>query len=413
MPNIFDTIDKYHTGLSPAKVARKYEFLTETPFRFFRGTSHLFYDDLSKACLPASPHCWICGDLHVENFGSYKGDNRLVYFDVNDFDESILAPVAWEIVRVVTSILVAFDGLTISDKDAIKYVNLFLNKYASTLFEGKPKYIETNTAQGIVKKFLQAVQKRSEEELFEKRTTVKRGKLKLDATHDKHLKIDKELKRHLIIALREWMSSNQQPPNNYKVLDANFRLAGTGSLGIKRYVFLIEKIVEPGKHLLIDMKQAKPSSLAPFVKVPQPLWASEAERMSSIQKVMQNVPPARLGTLIFREESYLMQEMQPTKDRINFKIIQDNFKHVSNVLEDMAMLAASAHLRTVGRKSSCTAEELIAFGQDTGWHKDILDYSVNYKNKVLSDYKSFKKQIKFRHDFKLINKTGTGKKRSN
>ena len=44
--------------------------------------------------LPHSPVCWICGDLHIENFGSYKGDNRLVYFDLNDFDESILAPVS-------------------------------------------------------------------------------------------------------------------------------------------------------------------------------------------------------------------------------------------------------------------------------------------------------------------------------
>ncbi len=71
----------------------KYKLMTENMFRFFRGTCHLFYEDLSKTnTIPPAPLTWICGDLHLENFGSYKGDNRLVYFDLNDFDESILAP---------------------------------------------------------------------------------------------------------------------------------------------------------------------------------------------------------------------------------------------------------------------------------------------------------------------------------
>jgi hypothetical protein len=34
--------------------------------------------------------------FHIENFGSYKGDNRLVYFDIGDFDESLLGPSAWD-----------------------------------------------------------------------------------------------------------------------------------------------------------------------------------------------------------------------------------------------------------------------------------------------------------------------------
>jgi uncharacterized protein (DUF2252 family) len=49
--------------------------MTENAFRFFRGTCHLFYQDLAPAQpLPLSPLAWICGDLHIENFGSYRGD---------------------------------------------------------------------------------------------------------------------------------------------------------------------------------------------------------------------------------------------------------------------------------------------------------------------------------------------------
>ena len=80
---------------------------------------------------------------------------------------------------------------------------------------------------------------------------------------------------------------------------------------------------------------------------------------------------AQLSTLYFEGESYLMQELQPTKDRINFEMIQHDFEVVCSVIEDMAMITASAHLRGVGRMGSCTADELISFGQDKSWAPGI------------------------------------------
>ena len=78
--------------------------------------------------------------------------------------------------------------------------------------------------------------------------------------------------------------------------------------------------------MLIDMKQSTPSSLDPFVKVQQPHGESDAHRMAQVQRIMQNIPPAQLSTLYFEGDHYLMQEMQPTKDRINFKMIKRDFK---------------------------------------------------------------------------------------
>jgi hypothetical protein len=50
---------------------------------------------------PAGPLGWICGDLHLENSGSYRSANDQVYFDLNDFDEAILAQVTREVIRLV------------------------------------------------------------------------------------------------------------------------------------------------------------------------------------------------------------------------------------------------------------------------------------------------------------------------
>ena len=53
----------------------KYQVMAENPFRFLRGSCHLFYEDLYHSdALPHHPLTWISGDLHLENFGTYKGD---------------------------------------------------------------------------------------------------------------------------------------------------------------------------------------------------------------------------------------------------------------------------------------------------------------------------------------------------
>src|ERR1700755_941022 len=108
MHNITKRINEFEAGRLPDMLALKHKFMAQNIFRFYRGTCHLFYEDISKEkALAKSPLAWICGDLHLENFGSYKGDNRLVYFDLNDFDEAALAPCTWEPARLLVSLHVA------------------------------------------------------------------------------------------------------------------------------------------------------------------------------------------------------------------------------------------------------------------------------------------------------------------
>ena len=177
----------------------------------------------------------------------------------------------------------------------------------------------------------------------------------------------------------------------YKILDTVFRIAGTGSIGVNRYAFLVEKLQEPRKYLLVDMKQATTSSVQPWLSTPQPAWNSEAERVAVVQERMQNVSPAFLSSTTFKHEAYTLKEMQPTADKIDFLVIKDKIKYVKQVIEDMAMLTASAQLRSSGRQGSAIADELIAFGQNSEWQKKIIDYAANYSNQVKKDYADFVK----------------------
>lgn len=48
-----------------------------------------------------------CGDCHLMNFGAYATPERRVVFDINDLDETLLAPWEWDIKRLGTSFLLA------------------------------------------------------------------------------------------------------------------------------------------------------------------------------------------------------------------------------------------------------------------------------------------------------------------
>jgi uncharacterized protein (DUF2252 family) len=392
MTNLYDRLTAFNADLLPDKLPLKYEAMAENAFAFFRGTCHLFYQDLAAAeALPLSPLTWICGDLHMENFGSYKGDNKLVYFDLNDFDEGLLAPTCYELARMVASIFVAFNHLEIEAEKAKNMAELFMKTYSATLAKGKAISIDPRTANGIVCDFLTAAAKSSEKELLKKRTVSKKKRIMLSLENERQFKLDKKLRRELRSHIGEWIETSSDGPYNYEVISTVFRLAGTGSIGVKRYLFLLKSTNTKNKYLLLDMKQARPSSVLPYTTVQQLQWDSEAGRVIGVQQRMQNVTAALLSTTIFRDESYILQELQPVKDTIKFKLLKENYRDMYQVISDMAALTASAQLRSGGMQGSAIADELMAFGLDQSWQEKVIAYAQKYAATTKTYYRQYLK----------------------
>src|SRR5215475_12185586 len=117
-----------NSGRDLDRLTLKCAALRQDPFAFFRGTNALFLSYLPRRHrLFDAPCTLVCGDLHLENFGAFKGDNRLVYFDLNDFDEACLAPLTLDLVRFVASIHVAAKGLGLSRGRARALARRFLS----------------------------------------------------------------------------------------------------------------------------------------------------------------------------------------------------------------------------------------------------------------------------------------------
>ncbi len=205
----------------------------KNPFVFLRGSCHLFYADWKGGSeLDAAPLTWISGDLHLENFGSYKGDNRLAYFDLNDFDEAALAPCTWEVARFLTSILVAAHSLPIDASQARVLCRTFLAAYTQALADGKARWVERSLAIGMVGELLQQVERRKRKNFLNRRTQAlgKRRQFVLDGEHLLPL-ADRE--RAELLAWLERFAARQLQPKFFRVLDLARRAAGTGSLGCR------------------------------------------------------------------------------------------------------------------------------------------------------------------------------------
>jgi len=368
----------------------KYKHMREDKYRFLRAIPHLFYEDtMSHAFLHESPNVWLCGDLHLENLGSYKGDNRVAYFDINDFDECLLGPCLLDISRMLTSIFVASANLNVTKQEAYILCRSFTDTYFEMLGQGYIRDLEKQTTSGAIKQFLKKVQERKRKAFLKKKTKTKRGKTKIiiDGIHTLPLKEGE--KKLVIKCLHKWAEGSGNP-KFYNVKDITFRIAGTSSLGIKRYIVLVEGRGSLGGYFLIDIKEALPSCIEKFIRVPQPKWKSEAERVVEVQKRILSVPPALLDTINIEKKSFVLKELQPTADRIDYTMFHGNIKKLKNMLENMASITAWSNLRSSGRQGSAIADELIYFAKnEQKLKKEVIDFAFAYSKTIEGYYKEY------------------------
>ena len=391
MKSIPEKIKKFNRGRLPELLKLKYGNMRQNAFRFYRGSCHLFYDDLpSKSFLNKSPNTWICGDLHLENFGSYKADNRLVYFDITDFDESALAPCLWDVSRLIVSIMIANETLKTDKITAIELSKNFLNGYTNSLKDGYSRLVQEATAKGMVRDFLENLEHRNRKDFINSRTikTGNKRKLLVDNIHVSNL--GKNKKDEIALAISTW-AAQQENPAFYKVLDAGYRIAGTGSLGLERYALLVEGKGSPDGNYLLDLKIANPSCLKEHLNIVQPAWKNEAERIINIQKRIQAFPLALLSSIKMNKQWFVLKELQPTQDKIDLRLCKGKPEKLQPVINTMADILAWDQLRSGGRQGSATADELIDFASTSSWKKELIAYCVEYTEKVKSDYQIYSK----------------------
>src|SRR5206468_7016333 len=132
----------------------------------------------------------------------------------------------------------------------------------------------------------------------------------------------------------------------FRVVDVARRIAGTGSLGLERYAILIEGRGPPRGYLLLDLKIATRSALAPYVKTKQPRWPSEAARIVGVQRRMQAIAPALLQAVTIDSRPYVLRELMPSQDKLDLQAWRGADTDLELLAHDLGFVLAWSELRS-------------------------------------------------------------------
>ena len=88
---------------------RKHEKMRRDAFSFLRATYWRWAETVLEICpdVADAPGVLAVGDIHLENFGTWRDADGRLAWGVSDFDEAAEMPYALDLIRLATSALVA------------------------------------------------------------------------------------------------------------------------------------------------------------------------------------------------------------------------------------------------------------------------------------------------------------------
>jgi hypothetical protein len=134
------------------QIKKKHKAMADDPFQFLRATFYRWAELWPKECTELASQkedvVFAIGDLHAENFGTWRDAQGRLVWGVNDFDEACRLPFTHDLVRLATSAFLATDEdhLSISN-DAI--CQCLVDGYANACRAGGGGFILDSAHQAL------------------------------------------------------------------------------------------------------------------------------------------------------------------------------------------------------------------------------------------------------------------------
>jgi hypothetical protein len=102
---------RLHTSVVDSDLRLKHERMKESAFIFLRATFYRWVQVWPEVCsdLVRAPVVLAIGDLHIENFGTWRDIEGRLIWGVNDFDEAYEMPYTNDLVRLAVSATLAIE----------------------------------------------------------------------------------------------------------------------------------------------------------------------------------------------------------------------------------------------------------------------------------------------------------------
>ncbi|UVI30016.1 DUF2252 domain-containing protein [Paenibacillus spongiae] len=411
---IFDEFDGKLMGLDRRKRAEKYRKMADSPFSFFRGSTYLFYSDVTREWFPYHTRperpTWIQGDLHFENFGAFRSESGALVYDVNDFDEGYLGSYLYDLLRMSVSIALVCRVKMMTTEEQQGIIGAFLRGYRDQIRRfAKRKdnpatfVMDEDRAEGQIRRLLKKLRKRKEQHFLEKVTALMQQERQFAET-DEIVPPTEEEHRALMEAWPQYLASVEasgEAAVHFNIKDMAVKHgSGTASIGLDRYYVLIEagEAAEGLDDVVLEVKEVRVPVPAYFLPYDDSFWAAhghQGERVVMTQKAMHHEADKYLGFLSMGDRHFYVRERSPYKKRLKLESLE-TAESLETVVDSMGRLTAKLHARAdIDVRQGVLAyhsedEIVLAMGEDEETFCAIVaQWALSYADQVEYDYALF------------------------
>ena len=321
-----------HTRLVKPDLRRKHRSMSQASLPdFLRATYYRWAQRWPQTCarLSQAPTVLAIGDLHVENFGTWRDAEGRLIWGVNDFDEACILPYTNDLVRLAVSALLSIkaDHLSVKGKTACAAI---LEGYEESLQKlGRPFVLEEQN--GWLRDIV---------------TSELRDPVHFWRKMDRLRPLRAEIPGDALEVLKQYLPATG--------LDCRVvhRVAGLGSLGRIRLVAVADW---RGGRIAREIKAMAPPSAG---------WAQPSLASTGIQywKIVQNSVRCQDPFLHLRG-SWLVRRLSPHCCRIELEDLPRN-RDEPALLFAMGWDTANIHL---GSRRAVRRVQRHLRGQEAGW----------------------------------------------
>jgi uncharacterized protein (DUF2252 family) len=390
----------------------------------------------------------LCGDAHLSNFGAFASPERILLFDLNDFDETVPGPFEYDVKRMAASFTIAGRNNGFSQADTRAATVASVTAYRETMAEfAQMRTMDIwyarldedeliSAIRGLVTeaateaKGAKAEKERKEEKADEKeekqaKRAEKRAVQEVEKAHTRDslqalsklgelvdgryrivsqppivvplrdpaatygLSAD-EAERAIHEQFRAYRATLQADRRHlleqFQIVDAARKVVGVGSVGTRAFIVLLQGR-DAQDPLFLQIKEATASVMEPYVR--RSRYRQHGERVVQGQRLMQAASDIYLGWTKGLDEHrhFYWRQLRDMKG--------------SAIVEAMTPFALTFYARTCGWTLAraharsgdpvATAEYL---GDSDEFDKSITDFSERYADQNVRDYQEFVAAIK-------------------
>lgn len=396
-------------------LATKMVTMASDAFSFYRGTDHIFYQDMRT--LPASNYTtiqtgytWIGGDAHIGNFGAWQDSSGNTVFSVDDFDEGYLGQYVWDLRRLATSMVLAGRANGIADSDITTAINTMVGAYVSetSSFMGSNAelsfQLKNGNTSGVVQATISDSSGDSRSSLLSKYTQVTNGVRSFQKIANTLVAVDSATFNNIASAMSSYISSiassKQYAAGYYKVKDIHQKLgSGVGSLGKLRYYILLEgPSTSTSDDVILEVKQETTSAVAEASSNGQSLLSADnsndAARVAMTNKAQTLNADVLAGYATINGLTYYFHEKSPYEEDFDYTQLTSVGK-LNTAAAYLAQALASAHAISDQDYNSAIVSYSIdkqvsnAVTSTSGLKSEISTFAFNYAAQVNLDWQSF------------------------